>query len=389
MFPVIFPAVLAWAACGWSTAGAQVPPPPTVSAAPEWTDLFFRTSGWFGADGIFSIPLDGIEFPDSAGQAGQENLLVFSDTYVGEVLDGRPLPGHAMVNNSAAILRGVVPGKDRIDFFIRTDEAGRPTSLFEPKPSGRKEHFWLGDGFVNRERNNRLYLFAYHITVTGPGVFDFAEPAVSILRIPRGDRPPFRRYRQRKTPFHLDLPEWGQTNLGAGVLVHTDWAGAPHPDGFVYVYGCAGPGKQLVVARVPPKYFERFRKWRFWNGTDWVRDPLELVPIAAGVSNELSITPLADGKFALVFQVFGLSDKVGLCIGDSPAGPFSPIREIWTTPESGEGLLCYNAKAHPSLSEPGELLVSYNTITLDFWNDIREKAHIYRPRFIRLTWPAP
>jgi hypothetical protein len=360
-----------------------------VMAAPEWTALFCRTNGWFGGDGIFSIPLDGVEFPDAADRKGQETLLVFSDTYVGEVEDGRPLPGHVMVNNSAAILRDGVPLEDHIDFHVRTDSDGRPVALFQPRPDGPQEHFWLGDGFVNRERNNRLYLFAYHIRVTGPGVFDFIEPDVSILRIPKGERPPFHRYRQLKTPFHLDLPEWGQTNLGAGLLVHTDWAGAPHADGFVYVYGCAGPGKHLVVARVRPRFFERYRKWRFWNGKEWGRNPLEMAPVAAGVSNELSVTPLPDGKFALVFQVFGLSDKVGLCIGDSPAGPFSPIREIWTTPESGEGLLCYNAKAHPALSNPGELLISYNTITLDFWNDIRERAHIYRPRFIRLVWPAP
>ena len=33
----------------------------TAVPAPEWTALMERTSGWFGADGIFSIPLDGVE----------------------------------------------------------------------------------------------------------------------------------------------------------------------------------------------------------------------------------------------------------------------------------------------------------------------------------------
>ena len=90
------------------------------------------------------------------------------------------------------------------------------------------------------------------------------------------------------------------------------------------------------------------------------------------------------GRYVLIFQVLGLSDKVGMRIGDSPVGPFSEIQEIWRTPEADEGLFCYNAKAHPNLSKPGELLISYNTITLDFWNDIQQNAHIYRPRFIRL-----
>ena len=67
-------------------------------------------------------------------------------------------------------------------------------------------------------------------------------------------------------------------------------------------------------------------------------------------------------------------------------GPFGEIKEIWRTPEADQGLFCYNAKAHPNLSQPGELLISYNTITLDFWNDIQKNAHIYRPRFVRLKW---
>ena len=82
----------------------------------------------------------------------------------------------------------------------------------------------------------------------------------------------------------------------------------------------------------------------------------------------------------------GLSDKVGVRIGDSPVGPFSDIITVWTAPEWQKGLWTYNAKAHPNLSKPGELLISYNTITPDFWNDIQKDATIYHPRFIKLKF---
>lgn len=98
------------------------------------------------------------------------------------------------------------------------------------------------------------------------------------------------------------------------------------------------------------------------------------------------MTALPDGRYLLVFQVLGLSDKVGMRIAASPVGPFSDIIEIYTTPEWKEGIWTYNAKAHPNLSNPGELLISYNTITPDFWNDIQKDAHIYRPRFIKLKF---
>lgn len=357
----------------------------TVEAAPEWTNLFYRTSGWFGADGIFSIPLSGV---DKVGNAGnRETLLLFSDTYIGEVKNGKPEPGNKMVNNTVAIVKGNSAQPDSIQFYYKKDAAGVPQTFFVPENNGgKKQHFWLGDGFVNRERNNTLYLFAYHIEVTGAGVFDFIEPGVSLVALPEGSRPPFERQRQLKTPLHINIPTLGEGNFGAGILVNTQWAGAPHPDGYVYVYACIGKDKNLVAARVKPKHFEDFSRWTYWNGQGWTADIAQLKSITNAVSNELSVTPLPDGRYALIFQVLGLSDKVGMRIGDSPVGPFGEIRELWRTPEADEGLFCYNAKAHPNLSKPGELLISYNTITLDFWNDIQKNAHIYRPRFVRLKW---
>ena len=378
---------LAISACGVKPA-ATIPQKElryTVEAAPEWTNLFYRKSGWFGADGIFSIPLSGV---DKAGNAGnRETLLLFSDTYIGEVENNKPKPGNRMVNNTVALVKGYSAHPDSISFFYKKDKDGAPQTFFVPENTGgTKQHFWLGDGFVNRERNNTLYLFAYHIQVTGAGVFDFIEPDVSMLALPEGSRPPFEQQRQIKTPLHIDVPAVGAGNFGAGILVNTSWAGAPHPDGYVYVYACIGKDKNLVAARVKPKYFEDFTRWKYWNGKEWTADIAQLKGITNAVSNELSMTPLPDGRYALVFQVMGLSDKVGMRIGDSPVGPFGEIREIWRTPEADEGLFCYNAKAHPNLSKPGELLISYNTITLDFWNDIQQNAHFYRPRFLKFKW---
>jgi hypothetical protein len=357
----------------------------TVEAAPEWTNLFYRSSGWFGADGIFSIPLSGV---DKVGNVGnQETLLLFSDTYIGELEGDKPKPGNKMVNNTVAIVKGNAANPDSIQFFYKKDANGTPQTFFVPENTGgKKEHFWLGDGFVNRERRNTLYLFAYHIQITGEGVFDFTEPDVSLVALPAGSRPPFERQRQIRTPLHFKIPALGEGNFGAGILVNTRWAGAPNPDGYVYVYACIGQDKNLVAARVKPKYFEDFSQWKYWNGHDWTHDIMQLKGITNAVSNELSVTPLPDGRYALIFQVMGLSDKVGMRIGDSPVGPFGEIQEIWRTPEADEGLYCYNAKAHPNLSKPGELLISYNTITLDFWKDIQQNGHIYRPRFIRLKW---
>ena len=357
----------------------------TVEAADDWTNLFYRKSGWFGGDGIFSVPLTGI---DKVGNiSNHETLIFFSDTYIGEVENNKPKPGNVMVNNTCAYFQGNTAHPDSIEFFYKKDKNGKPQTFFVPeKTGGRKQHFWLGDAFVNKALNNTMYLFAYHIEITGENVFDFIEPNVSLIAMPEGSRPPFEKQRQITTPLHVNLEGLGEGNFGAGILPNTKWAGAPFPDGYVYVYASLGKDKNLVAARVRPKHFEDFSKWRYWNGEGWSSDITNLKMICNAVSNELSVTPLPDGRYALVFQVLGLSDKVGLRIGDSPVGPFGEIQEIWRTPEADEGLFCYNAKAHPNLSKPGELLISYNTITFDFWNDIQQNAHIYRPRFIRLKW---
>jgi hypothetical protein len=358
----------------------------TVEAASQWTDLFYRKSGWFGADGIFSIPLSGVDKNNNEGN--DSTLLLFGDTYIGEVKDNQPQPGNVMVNNTIAYIKGNEPDPTKIHFHYKRAADGTPETFFVPKTStpNKPQLFWLGDGFINKEKNNTLYMFGYKVERTGAGVFDFIEPDVSIIAVKDATKPPFADHRQLETSLHIKNEKLGEGNMGAGILVNTKWAGAPNPDGYVYVYGCIGQDKNLLVARVKPADFEDQRKWRFYDGNGWSENINDLKPITNGASNELSMTALPDGRFLLVFQVMGLSDKVGMRIAATPVGPFSAAREIYTTPEWKEGIWTYNAKAHPNLSKPGELLISYNTITADFWNDIQKNAHIYRPRFIKLKY---
>ncbi len=356
----------------------------SAEAAPEWTRLFERTSGWFGADGIFSIPLSGVDKNNNAGN--DSTLLLFSDTYIGEVKDGKPVHD-TMVNNTIAYLKGNNPDVSNIHFYYNKDSKGKPVSFFTPQTStaAKPQLFWLGDGFINKEMSNTMYIFGYKVERTGAGVFDFIEPDVSLIAIPKNSQPPFAHQRQIATPLHIKNA-LGEGNMGAGILVNTTWSGAVNPDGYVYVYGCIGADKNLIAARVKPRDFEKMSAWRYWNGTAWSENKDDMKPVTNSVSNELSVTPMQNGKYILVFQVMGLSDKVGVRIGDSPVGPFSDIIEVWKAPEWQKGLWTYNAKAHPNLSKPGELLISYNTITPDFWNDIQKDATIYHPRFIKLKF---
>jgi len=358
----------------------------TSEPAPEWTALMERTSGWFGADGIFSIPLDGKETQQIEGK---KTLFVFSDTYVGEVENGVPKPGNVMVNNSTAWLQGNAPDASAISFEYNTDARGEPSTYFIPDNAQSQpgEYFWMGDGFINHEKGNALYLFAYHVHKTGPNVFDFEQTHVTLLKIKDPTPEGMLVYQQMPTYLGFVHPERGRVYFGSGVFVNTKKAGAPHPDGYVYIYGVMEGKKSLIAARTLPRKIEDFDQWTFWNGESWVKNKEEVVPITEHVSNELSVTPTGDGRYLLTFTVMGLSEKIGIQVGSSPVGPFGEVHEVYTCPEYAEkGLFPYNAKAHYHLSKPGELLVSYNTITLDFWEDIQRDATIYHPRFVMVKY---
>ncbi|MFO7826032.1 MAG: DUF4185 domain-containing protein [Cyclobacterium sp.] len=359
----------------------------TVREADSWSNLFKRTSGWFGGDGIFTIPLNGIDSSesDSAG----ETLVLFSDSLIGEINNGKLDSPFVMVNNSVAWMEGHEPGKSNISFHWAENEKNAPQSLFIPNTPNSKpgEYFWLGDGFANQEKNNDIYLFGYRVITTGEEAFNFKEVGNALIVIPSGSKPPFKSQRQLDTPFYIEGTPESTGSFGAAILVNTKDAGAFSPDGYLYVYGVRGQRKEVMVARVKPGDIEKFHLWRFWDGADWQSDMHKAASIADRASNELSVSQLGDGRYAMIFQMDGIASTVGMRLSHSPEGPFGPIITIWDASadlSEGKQLISYNAKAHPNLSKPGELLISYNINSFDFFADVEESPNFYRPRFILL-----
>ena len=356
----------------------------TVEEATEWTALFHRTSGWFGADGIFAIPLDGKD--NETATSDTETLLIFSDTMIGEIADSTLQPGAVMVNNTVAYLHGGKPKEDNIHFQWANNEAGKPKSLFTPTTASTEkgDYYWLGDGFLNPELDNTIYIFAYRMrNLDTSEAWSFKEMGTNLIALPAGSRPPFANQRQIETPLRFE-----DGGFGAGIFVNTKESGAPHPDGYVYVYGVRGEEKNLLVARVLPKEFETFRAWRFWDGEAWNADMQQVKTMAPNVSNELSVSALPDGRYALVFTLSGINPTIGLRLGQTPYGPFGAVIKVYEAQEMQQkNYITYNAKAHPNVSAPGELLISYNVNAFDFMNELEANPTLYRPRFIKLKLP--
>ncbi|XID92359.1 discoidin domain-containing protein [Paenibacillaceae bacterium WGS1546] len=370
-----------------------------VEPEPEWTGLFSRYEGWTGADGIFSIPVDGADQPGSADDASR-TVFLFSDTYAGQVNPvTRARDSGAIVNNSVAMLEGAMPDPEAIRFEWVPKSAdismfAPHTPLSETMPGS---WYWLQDGIV---RDGRLILFPLLMVKdpAQPPGFQFATRGVSRISVPMTeDGPDYAAQTQEDTPLFKKLPDGGEIAFGAGIMDNSAEAGAPDPDGYIYVYGYKiDPEgvKRLIVARVLPEAIGDDGEWRFWDGRDWTERIEDSAELLDGVSPELSVTPISSGRWAgkylLICEKDSISGYVAYSVGESPAGPFGPMTPIYYTTELDEGqdIVTYNAKAHPHLSRPGELLVTYNVNSTSLAANANN-ADIYRPHWLRIRELGP
>lgn len=357
--------------------------PYSAFRAPEWEALFDRDSGWTGADGVYSVPLSGDERPGSADAT--KTFWVFSDTFIGSVdAAGQRVPGAALVNNTNALLTGGVPDPAQMQFFWGAGASGAPAARVVPNTSP-SHWFWTNDGIA---QNGKIHLYSLRMKPGGSGAFAFAVDGISLLTSQADHTLPFATYTQTVAPLYVaGGGSRGEAYFGVALMPNTATAGAPNPDGYLYIYGVRNDplGKKLLVARVRPEGIERFADYRFWDGRRWVAGAGKAAPVTDRVSSEFSVTPLPDGRYILVFQLDALSKTIAVRYADSPTGPWGAPVPVWDCPEDTltADTYTYGAKAHPHLSQPGELLISYHVNTFEFAEHFSD-ADIYRPRFVRL-----
>ncbi len=349
--------------------------------AEEWDNLLDRNKGWTGADGIYSIPLNGFDAP-SDNPAGKQ-LLLFSDTFIGEVDSSNHRLNTKMINNSLALLQSNNPDTNEIQFFWKEDSAGNAKTVFVPSTPNAKpgDWYWLMDGI---SLDDTIYVFALRLNSTSGGL-GFEVNGVALLKFIMDSVNFISSVEQFDTPLlYKNIIDNSEIVLGQAVMPMTSISGNPFSDGYIYVYGPKSSlsGKGLVAARVLPKEIENFNRWQYWNGSDWGDLIESCISITNGISQEFSVTPIRNGKYLLVFQS---GNSVALKIGESPIGPFGVSHSIYNCPEVlfDSNIFVYNAKAHPNLSNEKEMLISYNVNTYDFWSHFTN-ADIYRPRFIYL-----
>ncbi len=358
------------------------------TTADDWTALFDRrgqSNTWLGADGIYSVAIDGNDAYGSANES-TKTFFIFSDSLMGTADEnGHVTWAPGQPSQTSAVLTGNTADPDNIRFVWGNGgngEFGWETHLFG-------EHKWMLDCFVV---DDAIYILGFPERNWKPAQMD-------MIKIPiKNGEPDYANYSKTSDITQLNHYDAAGTYLysyGIGIMKNTESAGAPNPDGYIYFYGYRDAlqeysRKDLIVSRLKESDFPDFSNLTYWNGTSWSDNIEESAPLVQNISCEMSVTPITSGpsagKYLAVYTEGTESAKMNYAVGDSPVGPFDTPVTFYLAPEHGldnGGRYTYNAKAHPHLSSDGKLLVSYNTNNSNTFGN--QSSFEYRPVFLWLN----
>lgn len=252
-----------------------------------------------------------------------------------------------------------------------------------------KRWFWLQDGII---LNRKLYIYPCLIEEDLNGIegFEFKTTGVAGLELNIIDgKIDYENVKMREVPFYR-LTEDREYVLPSAIYYND--GPDEKSDGYVYFYGYYNDRprfvRHMIVGRIRPEEIADLNQMRYFDGRDWVRDMEKAQSLLTHVSCEMSVQPIIEGenkgKYLAVFQYDVNGPQVAYAIGENLWGPFSEPRIIYVTPEVKDfysTTYTYNAKSHLHLSEPKNILVSYNCNDMSMANN-KMDYRIYHPRFL-------
>ncbi len=329
---------------------------------PELEKAFLQKSGWIGADGDYSVQV-----------SKDRTLWFFSDTWIGEIVDGKRTKA-TLINNSVGIQ---TKNKEAVDYYWKTNKAGKPTAAIAPA-DGRGWFWPIGGAMVGEQ----LHLFLWQMEkADGPAAFGFRTVAVwhALIENPL-DEPAKWKIAQKKIPF-TELAEKRHRLFGSAVMTEGK---------FTYIYGTEDHPKEylhqksMILARVETEQIGNFDKWLFHMENGWTSHFEDLVPMTKGLASEYSVTAMPDlrGYVAVCNDSF-LSPKIVGRYAYHPEGPWSDPVVLYTCPEPAwdKEIFAYAGKAHASLSSKNELIITYAANARQL-SQVLKDTRLYWPKFV-------
>jgi len=138
-------------------------------------------------------------------------------------------------------------------------------------------------------------------------------------------------------------------------------------DGFVYVFGFQGKGYGYSLNLHVARFLKTDpMQWRFWNGRAWAQKPAVGSDASIATGKATVSVAKVNGKYVMMTMDQGfVCDSIRniyLATADSPTGPFTPLKKVYTIREFlyGKFARYYTPVIHPEFDNGRkELLLTY------------------------------
>ncbi|MCL2532551.1 MAG: hypothetical protein FWE39_00160 [Nocardiaceae bacterium] len=306
--------------------------------------------GWAASDGTYTAELP-----------GRQIVWLMNDTFLGPVNADESMTNPGFIHGS--ILLG---GRDGTP--VNTITGGTrtaPLSIASPPDAVNGDPwYWNAAGIFD---GGRLQVFQGRIGQTdGPPPWNFGWLGSDIVTY----APDFTVEKVTRTYGAPGWVNWGNELLRVG--------------GYVYIYG--EYQNAMYVARARSGHLLD-RDWEFYAGSSWSADENAATAVVQDLGASYSVSLVGD-QYVLssTASAIFVDHEIYVATAPTPVGPFSPRIGVYDPPESQvPGIYTYNVAAHPQISDPGELVVSYN-VNAQNGSEILANANNNRPRFIRITF---
>lgn len=351
------PAVAATAGGKSTAAGLATPTAAPDAQLTEAFRLFGNSGGgwsngggWAASDGTYTAELP-----------GHQIVWLMNDTFLGPVNADESMTNPGFIHGS--ILLG---GRDGIpvDTIVGgTHDA--PLSIASPPDAVNGDPwYWNAAGIFD---GGRLQVFQGRIGQTdGPPPWNFGWLGSDIVTYAQD-------FTVEKITRTYGAPGW--VNWGNELV---------RRDGYIYIYGEFD--NAMYVARARSGHLTE-HDWEFYAGGSWSDDESAATAIVPDLGASYSVSLVGDTYVltSTASSIF-IDHEIYVATAPTPVGPFSDRVGVYNPPESEvSGIYTYNVAAHPQLSGPGELVISYN-VNAQNGSDILADANNNRPRFVRLAF---
>ena len=377
-----------------------------------YNDLFTRTHGWNGGDGVLTV-----------GLPGGHVYWTFNDSFYGVVDSETRARGNCSFPRNTIMAQRAdedgypVTTEDGLLWmaqFVQTTDPGKPgyykalTHLDHPNAVNYNEDgiaqdwvYWSGDGVID---DGKLKMLWQGVN-TGLGLL---QVGTALVTYSLDGEPGDDGYLKIESVEHDFIPS---NPYAYGSTLWED------EDGHIYLYSSAGNGQWLgndpIVARTVTgdlggewEYYVAGSNGKFaWQRGYPTEEQVKRSGIAPGQGSLTLPWIFKKGnRYFMCAQTFPFGQEMVIMTADNPWGPFrdrkilikfpNPLDELQHDPYGNRYRFLYMLNLHPALSRDGELVISTNTDPLDtsdgagdaFWRNFNNpgSADWYRPFFYRV-----